>query len=258
MLNLPNIMVAPNGARRSKTDHPKLPITIDETVEVCRACADAGATGAHLHVRDKYGKHTIDVHAYQRLLDKLDSALPGFFAQITSETAGLFTAEDQRHLIQTLKPKSVSVALREFLPDEATRPAAREAYHWAYENGVTIQHICYSAPELDRLLAFMVDGTIPGQHHHIQLVLGSYDGTKISKPDAVAAFADPLINPKQGLSFDWMVCAFGAPETDCLLQTFALGGKARIGFENSLWNRDGSLADSNAERVQELVALQGA
>ena len=32
------------------------------------------------------------------------------------------------------------------------------------------------------------------------------------------------------------------------------GGKTRIGFENSLYNRDGSLADSNAQRVRELVS----
>ena len=52
---------------------------------------------------------------------------------------------------------------------------------------------------------------------------------------------------------DWAVCAFGKDETDCLLKALSLGGKARVGFENNLYNRDGSLAKNNAERVAEIV-----
>ena len=41
---------------------------------------------------------------------------------------------------------------------------------------------------------------------------------------------------------DWMVCAFGRGETAALAAALAAGGKARVGFENSLWHTDGSLA----------------
>lgn len=251
-------MVAPNGARRTQDDHPRIPVTIDEIVETCRACADAGATGAHLHVRDDNGRHTLDTDLYKTLMDKIDCALPRFFYQITSESAGLYSAAEQRHLIQTLKPASVSVALREFLPVGDTLSAARDCYHWAHENGVTIQHICYAPDELNRLMSLIENGTIPGQHHHVQLVLGAYDGSKTSRPDDIEAFAAPLTKPDNGYTFDWMLCAFGKEETDCLLRTFDLGGKARIGFENSLWHRDGSLAKDNAERVAELVSQRAA
>lgn len=54
---------------------------------------------------------------------------------------------------------------------------------------------------------------------------------------------------------DWGLCAFGSNETDCLIEAIHRGGKARIGFENSLWNRDGSVAADNAERVRELKGL---
>ena len=33
---LPNLMVAPNGARKVKKDHPEVPLTIGETVEVAK------------------------------------------------------------------------------------------------------------------------------------------------------------------------------------------------------------------------------
>ena len=35
---LPNLMVAPNGARKVKKDHPEVPLTIKETVEVAKNC----------------------------------------------------------------------------------------------------------------------------------------------------------------------------------------------------------------------------
>ncbi len=254
MLNLPKIMVAPNGARRSKADHPMLPITIDETVETCRACADAGATGAHLHIRDEGGLHSLDADLYKRLLERLDTALPNFFAQITSETAGRYTARDQRDLIHALKPKSISVALREFIPNPAEHSAARDCYHWAFENDVAIQHICYSAEDRDRLIALIEQNVIPGTQHHVQLVLGAYDASKTSDPNDVAPFAAPLITPPNDHSFDWMLCAFGQPETDCLVRTIQLGGKARIGFENALCHRDGQPAENNADRVRDLIA----
>jgi uncharacterized protein (DUF849 family) len=45
MTPLPKIMVAPNGARRTKADHPAVPMTIAEIVETARQCYAEGAGG---------------------------------------------------------------------------------------------------------------------------------------------------------------------------------------------------------------------
>ena len=50
---LPKLMVAPNGARPMKKDHPKVPITISEIVRTGKACFDVGADAIHFHIRDK-------------------------------------------------------------------------------------------------------------------------------------------------------------------------------------------------------------
>ena len=42
-----------------------------------------------------------------------------------------------------------------------------------------------------------------------------------------------------------------------LAEAVRRGGHARIGFENSLWNRDGTVATDNAARVRELKAVIG-
>ena len=253
MISLPKIMVAPNGARRNKSAHPALPMTVEELVETCKHCANAGAGGVHAHIRDEDGLHSLDAGQYQAVIDQLHAELPGWFVQVTSETAGRFTDADQRNLLRALRPKSVSVALREFLPDSSSFKEARNAYHWAFDQDITIQHICYSRGELSRLIRYIEDGTIPGLSHQVQLVLGSYDGSKISRPEDIEPFIEPMQERREFFTFDWMLCAFGPEETDCLLKTLELGGKVRIGFENSLWHRDGTLANDNAERVADLV-----
>ena len=57
---LPRLMVAPNGARKIKKDHPAVPLTISETVATAKSCYEAGAGAIHLHVRDKEGQHVLD------------------------------------------------------------------------------------------------------------------------------------------------------------------------------------------------------
>lgn len=255
MTALPKVLVAPTGARRGKSDHPALPVTIEEIVDTCLACAAAGADGVHAHVRADDGSHSLDRERYKTLVARLENELPGWFVQVTSEAAGRYNAADQRTLIRSLRPNSVTAAIRELVPDAAAEAEAKSLYHWARDNDVTIQHICFDETDMNRLIGFIKDGTIPGRSHQVQLVLGSYDGSKVSRPEDIEAFIEPMLALKETQDFDWMLCAFGREETDCLLRTLELGGKARIGFENSLWHRDGSVARDNAERVEELVGL---
>src|SRR3990172_7545643 len=59
------VSVAPNGAYKTKKDHPGLPMTAKELGETAAACHDAGAAMIHLHVRDHDGVHLLDEHAYR-------------------------------------------------------------------------------------------------------------------------------------------------------------------------------------------------
>ncbi|MYH59196.1 MAG: 3-keto-5-aminohexanoate cleavage protein [Boseongicola sp. SB0675_bin_26] len=252
---LPRLMVAPNGARRGKADHRALPITLEETVATAVACQEAGADGLHLHVRDKEGKHSLDTGLYREAIAALEHAVPDLFLQVTSEAAGRYSAGAQRAMIRELRPPSVSVALREMLRARTETQNARAFYAWAHAEGVDVQHIVYSAQELNWLLECIDQKVVPGTHHQLQLVLGSYAGSVLPSPGDLEAYLVPLNARKADLTFDWMVCAFGSAETACLAHAATLGGKVRVGFENSLWNADGSLARDNAARVAEVRAV---
>ena len=253
---LPRIMVAPNGARRGKADHPALPVTDDEVVATWRACAAAGATGIHAHIRDAESRHLLDAGRYRALVARLEEAVPGGYVQITSEAAGRYGTEEQIAMVRTLRPAHVSVGMREIVRRPEDWAQARGFYHWAAEARVGIQHILYAPSETEQFLDALGRGDIPGQHHLIQLVVGTYAGEPPNLGDldrhvALMAGAAPH-------RFDWMLCAFGAEETACLTAAARLGGKARVGFENSLSMPDGRIAKDNAERVADVVAALAA
>ena len=255
---LPNLMVAPNGARRSKADHPALPTTLDDLVATAVACQQAGADGIHLHVRDKDGQHSLDVGQYREALAAVEEAAPGLFLQVTSEAAGVFGPEAQMQMVRELQPASVTLAISELMRAPVTTTEARAFYEWAHEADVAIHHIAYTPDQLHAVLTVMDHGIIPGTHHHLQLVLGSYDGTVPSDAALLDTYKTILNTRRDRMTFDWMICAFGTQETPCLVETARRGGKLRVGFENSLWNADGTLAADNAERVAEVfAAVQG-
>ena len=255
---LPEIMVAPNGARRMQSVHPALPLTDDAVVETARDCVAAGAQGLHAHIRDADGRHLLDAERYRALVERLHQTVPGAYIQVTSESGGIYDAAAQMELLRDLKPANVSIALRELVPAEDDWPEAERFYAWAYAEGIDIQHILYTPAEVKRFLAALQDERIPGAHHLVLFVLGTYDGTVTSRPEGLSDYTALLKEAPESMSFDWMLCAFGPAETECLLEAFRQGGKARIGFENSLWNADGTMAASNAERVRELVQRRAA
>ncbi|MEM9899657.1 MAG: 3-keto-5-aminohexanoate cleavage protein, partial [Pseudomonadota bacterium] len=95
------IAVAPNGGRRTHTDHPALPTTPQALAETARACLDAGASMMHIHVRDKQERHLLDVEAYRSAIDAITSACGDrLVLQITTEALGKYTPDVQRALVR--------------------------------------------------------------------------------------------------------------------------------------------------------------
>ena len=250
------IMVAPNGARRTKADHAGLPLTIAETAESAAACWRAGAGAIHLHVRGDDGKHSLDPGLYRDALDAVDDATGGRMAfQITTEAVGRYRPDEQVATVRAVMPDAVSVSLRELCPARPNEASASEFYHWAREAGIAVQHILYSVDEVYRLAGMIARKSIPGDRHAVIYVLGRYSENQQSQPADLDPFLHAAEDCRLTGAMDWMVCAFGPGETACLADALARGGHARVGFENSLWNADGSLARSNEQRVGTIGAI---
>ncbi len=250
MRPLPRIMVAPNGARLQKTDHPALPITTAEIVTCALECQAEGAQGIHLHIRDGQAQHLLDANTYDTVVRAIKARMPGFAVQITTEAVGVYPPDIQMDVALNAGAEMVSVAIREVA--RAPRDQVQRFFSTCFERDIAVQHILYDIDDV-RLLA----GSLSTHHkRHLQqllFVLGRYDRAEASYPGQLAEF----VAARSALDFDtdWAVCAFGRSETEILAQAFKAGGKARIGFENSVYLPDGQIAKDNAAKVRALVDL---
>jgi uncharacterized protein (DUF849 family) len=236
------LAVAPNGARKTKADHPALPITADEIAATAAACREAGAAMIHLHVRAPDGRHSLDVETYRAATAAVRAAVGrDLIVQVTSEAVGIYRPEEQMRMVRELKPEAVSLAVREIVPDEAAEPAAAEFLAWVAAEGILTQYILYSDDDLRRFDDLIARGVIPGERQVVLFVLGRYTKGQTSEPRELMPFL--AANSREHL---WSVCAFGPREAACAIAAAALGGHARVGFENNFHLPDGSLAADNA------------
>ncbi|MEO3432486.1 3-keto-5-aminohexanoate cleavage protein [Inquilinus sp. CAU 1745] len=251
------IMVAPNGARRTKEDHPALPMTVAEVARTAAECREAGADAIHVHVRDRDGAHVLDAELYGQATAAIRrEAGPDLLVQITTEAVGRYRPEEQAAIVRAVRPRAVSIALKELCPEDEgpSLTLARDLYHWAAKEEIAVQHILYAPDEIERAARLMTAGVLPSSRADLLFVLGRYVANQESDPGALTGFLSTLA--ATGLDASWSVCAFGRGETAALAAAMALGGHARVGFENSLRHADGSIAANNRERVAAIAEIR--
>jgi len=243
------VCVAPNGARRGKADHARIPLTAAELAAEAEAIADAGAHALHLHVRDAQGKHSLDPAIYRQALDAIQARVgERLVVQVTTESVGIYSPEQQMAVIRELVPACASVAIRELIRAPMHEASAAEFFAWARKAGVGLQFIVYDAAEVVRLVKLQESGAVPVDKPHALFVLGRKDG--MSTPQDLLPFVSAWPT-----DWPWTVCAFGRTEALCLAAAVALGGHVRVGFENNLLAPDGRPARDNAAAVANVLQL---
>jgi len=246
------VMCAPNGARRSRADHARLPITPEELADCADAIVDAGASMMHVHVRDNDGGHTLDAGRYLRAMEAIRERVGDrLVIQVTTEACGIYVAAEQMQLVRDLTPEAVSVALREICPDSQAESEAAKFYGWMQDHGVMPQHILYSDEDVSRFEALRSRGVIPGDRAFVLFVLGRYAENLTGDVGELDAFIDAASE-----STHWAVCCFGITEHEAVVAAADNGGHARVGFENNLAMPDGRVARGNNDLVR-LAARAG-
>lgn len=240
------LAVAPNGAYKTKSDHPALPVAPAELAETAAQCRDAGAAMIHLHVRDADGRHTLDPEIYRQATAAIRRAVGDrLVIQVTSESGRIYGPEAQMRAIREVRPEAVSLALRELVPDEAEERAAAAFLRWLARNGCVPQYILYNDAEVDWYLRLLERSVIPESPHWLLFVLGRYsDGQQSQPADLLPFLGAPAPAP-------WSMCAFGRTEHACAVAAAALGGHVRVGFENNLDLKNGTRAPHNAALIEQ-------
>lgn len=247
------IAVAPNGGRRTRADHPALPVTAEALAETARDCLRAGAAMIHVHVRDAEERHVLDAVLYREAIAAIRRAVgDDLVVQITTESVGRYSPAEQMAVVRATRPEAVSVAMRELAPTAAEVEAFADFVRETVASGTAVQVIVYDAEELAQLEHQAASGLFDAASLSILMVLGRYAGPR----DATLADVDVWIAHRASgpIWRDVMVCAFGPREVAVAATAARRGADVRVGFENNLWLPDGRLARSNAEIVAAAAA----
>lgn len=215
-------------------------------MDTAAACFAAGADALHLHVRDGDGRHSLDAGLYGETLAELVRSVPDLRVQITTEAAGVFDVATQLACLRGVKPEWASISVREIARDPVLAP---KVYGACVDQGTKVQHILYGVEDVALLKSWQTEGVVRQGQTSVLFVLGRYAEGQVSDPADLQLFRDAMPDAE-----DWMICAFGPQEHECLLAAARDGGSLRVGFENSLTDSNGNTYLDNAASVATLRA----
>jgi uncharacterized protein (DUF849 family) len=239
------ITVATTGAWPKKEQNPNIPLTPQEIADDVYKCYLAGASIAHIHMRDDAGNGTMDREKFEetvRLIrEKCDIV-------INCTTSGDIYATDesrQAHL-KTIRPEMASY-------DCGSMNWMHNALfinhpHFLEELGHTMQEYnikpeieIFDAGMIYNSLYYLKKGVLKGIQHY-QFALGAAGGTAATIENLV--YLKNLI--PQGST--WSAFGIGKENVPIMLTAIAMGGHIRVGLEDNLYFAPGVLA-SNEQLV---------
>ncbi|TRW45804.1 3-keto-5-aminohexanoate cleavage protein [Georgenia yuyongxinii] len=244
------ITVAPTGPVATKADNASLPTAPEEIAEHVEAAYHAGASVAHIHLRDAQGRPTADLGTGRRVMDLIAERCPILVQMSTGVGLGV-PFEERARLVElqpemaTLNPCSMTFGAGEFLnpPAEVRRLAAR-----MQDLGIRPELEIYDSGHLEECLRLRDEALVP-ERMQFSLVLGVRGG--------MAATAENLVRMVALLPEDsiWQVIAIGRPNLQLTAMGLALGGNARAGLEDTLYLRKGEPSPGSTPLVERAVRL---
>jgi uncharacterized protein (DUF849 family) len=238
------ITAALTGPIASKTDHPGLPTTPEEIAAAATSAYHAGASVAHVHLRDGQGKPTADLKIAQRVLDMIRDQSP-ILIQLSTGVGLDVPFSERERLVQlrpqmaTLNPCTMSFGVGEFRnpPQDVRRLAAHMK-----ELGVKAELEIYDSGHADFCAVLLNEGLLV-EPLQFSVVMGVRGG--------MAATPENLLHTLRKLPAGaiWQAIAIGKANA------VAMGGNARTGLEDTLYIRKGELAPDNAALVNRLAEV---
>ncbi|MEM7497914.1 MAG: 3-keto-5-aminohexanoate cleavage protein, partial [Pseudomonadota bacterium] len=167
------ICVAITGSVAQKADNPAVPITVPEQVESTQEAFEAGASIAHLHVRNHDGSPSSDPEKFARLKEGIEANCPGMIVQFS--TGGRSGAGQARGGMLPLQPEmaSLTVGSNNFPTRVYENPP--DLVDWLAalmrEHGVKPEIEAFDLSHIFKAAEMNADGRIPGRLY-VQFVMG--------------------------------------------------------------------------------------
>jgi 3-keto-5-aminohexanoate cleavage enzyme len=258
MENLENkvmLTVATTGAWPSKKDTPHIPLQPKEIADEVYACWKAGASVAHIHVRDDEGKSSMDFNKFKETVELIRATDCSIVINLTtSGQLGLADEDRMKHII-ALKPELASYDCGSMNWAHSTvfenSPRFLEKLGTVMqENNIKPEIEIFDAGMVYNALYYLKKGFLKAPLH-FQFVLGV--------PGGMDATVENLLFLKNLIpaGSTWGALGVGRGHLPIMYATLATGGHVRVGMEDNIFYSKGVLAESNmafVERTKRIAA----
>ncbi|WP_085521004.1 3-keto-5-aminohexanoate cleavage protein [Tuberibacillus sp. Marseille-P3662] len=244
------ITVATTGAITTKENTQYIPLTPEEIADEVFKAYKAGASIAHIHVRDDNGKPTMDIHKFRETVD-LIKAKCDIVINLTS-SGGLYLKEEDRLKVCELSPElaSLDAGSINFGNDvfENSPPFLEKLSQQMNKYNVKPEIEIFDSGMINNALMLEKKGLIQPPFH-FQFVLGV--------PGGMTATPKNLLHLIESIpeGSTWSTIGIGKHQLTMNTIAMVMGGHVRVGMEDNVYYKKGELATSNAQFVERIVRL---
>jgi uncharacterized protein (DUF849 family) len=247
------LTVALTGAMPTKKDHPKLPTQPKEIAEAAIACYEAGASVAHIHVRDDDDRSSMSFEKFKESVELIRSANCPIVINLTTSGAQNQTYEDRVRPFRELKPElaSFDAGTMNWMHNDVfmNEPKFLEFLGTEMQkSGVKPEIEVFDMGMLNNAIYYIKKGIIQ-EPAHFQICLGA--------PGGMAATTESLLYIVNHLpeKSTWGTFGIGKGAMEITMAALAMGGNIRVGLEDNVFYHYGQLADSNVDFVERVKRL---
>lgn len=248
------VTIAHTGNVPTKTMNPNTPISVDEITKNIKQCAEAGASVAHIHVRDEQGQPTSDRRLFQEVIERLDKENVDIIRQLSTGARGGDNTFEWRGQMLDLNVQMASLATGSSnFPGSvnANSPELIEALAIKmFENGIKPEVEAFDLAMISNASRLLKKGILKAPLH-FNLVLnvpGSIQGT----PKNLMYMVESL-----PANSTWTVTAVGKSHVQLITMAIVLGGHVRTGLEDVIEYQEGIPAN-NLGLVERVVRIASA
>lgn len=227
------INVAGTGAVPSRADNLAVPFTPDEIAADVLACADAGASVFHLHMRDEAGAPIHRRDLYERTIAAIRTARTDLVLGVTTSSRVGSDVSDRMiglDLDHDLRPEFASLTLGSFnfprVPSVNPPDQIRALVDRMNERGIRPEFEIFELGMVDVLWRLLDEGHVV-EPPVVNILLGSFG----SAPAFVGELARIVDRLPPGS--EWAAAGIGVFQRPMTIAGAVMGGNVRTGLEDS-------------------------
>ena len=248
------VAVAITGSVPRKKDNPALPTTPAEQIESTHQAFEAGATIAHIHVRNPDESPSSDPALFARVQEGLKQHCPGMIVQFS--TGGRGRDQAARGSSLSLKPDMASLSTGSVnfptIVYENAPALVQDLASKMHEFGIRPEIEIFDLSHIHGARR-LIDAGLMHESPHVQFVMGVKNAMPAEEP-----LLDILLNETRRVlpKATWTAAGIGVNQSRVMEWALAREADAvRTGLEDNIRIRKDRLAASNAELVEVAVAM---